>query len=72
MNEQMCARCGDELPRIDVTTWGDLPQRRYVYGLCDCPMPSCVFCHRAIDGAGRCVNLGCFFAGNLVPVPEWV
>lgn len=63
-----CQRCGEDLPRWNVTPFSD-PTPRYVYGDCDCPRPCCPFCGVALIG-DRCWNVHCFMALLIIPIPE--
>lgn len=66
-----CDRCGEPVEAIDVTSYGSA-SKEYVAGPCGCPIPACPFCWRPIGADGKCGNIGCFFVGNIVPIPEMV
>lgn len=63
-----CERCDADLPRLDVTKFGD-SEPQFVYGRCDCPRPRCPFCAWALI-TGKCMNIDCFMCTNVIPIPE--
>jgi hypothetical protein len=66
-----CARCGDELPCVEVTTWDDDTRQYIATDECPCPRPVCPFCRTDLV-SGKCFEASCFMCGHLVPCPEVV
>lgn len=71
-----CKRCGDDLPCVEATTYGDTEPKFVPAGACECPGPRCPFCGARLDHddkaakSGECPNRECFMWCRLIPLPD--